>query len=575
MKKSQVLLFNFIFLALNFFSDASAQTALQQQMIDTVGQVGQYFNVLYAPKYWKKEFAGWDLPAEIKKAQDSIRDNPAITVPQFQNILARFFRSTRDYHVGFRFLATEMSSVPLSIRSAQGKFFIASIDRKKLSADSFPFKVGDEVVSWGGKSVAEEVASIRQQYAFTNTEPTDQALAEMMLTNRSRSRALEVPKGPITIELKTDGSERPVSYQLAWDYTPEKLSYQAYNPGRKGDLMEDGAVINSEKKGLRQSLLKRPMVSPWAQELKSPWAGNPHEIGGRVTFTPALGTKLWQSDETNFYDAYLFMTPERQLIGYLRIPSYAGESEALAFEEIIAHFQKTTDALVIDEVNNPGGSVFHLYALVSMLTDTALKTPLHQMSITPADISDAYQNLEELKGVETDSEAQKVMGGSTAGGYPVDMKMITFIKGYYQFLIDQWNAGKTLTDPFYIWGVDRINPHPRVNYTKPILLLTNELDFSGGDFFPAILQDNKRVKILGTRTAGAGGYVLRQEFPNLLGLSYFSVTGSLARRVDDRPIENLGVEPDIAYILTAEDWQGGFKPWRLKILDTITAMIKK
>ncbi|MEI8347518.1 MAG: protease-like activity factor CPAF, partial [Pseudomonadota bacterium] len=235
-------------------------------------------------------------------------------------------------------------------------------------------------------------------------------------------------------------------------------------------------------------------------------ADNPHKIGARQSFVPSLGLKIWESTSGKFYHSYMYMTEDRKLIGYIRIPSHAGELEAAEFEEIIGRFQKTTDALIIDEINNPGGSVFHLYALVSMLTDTALSTPRHQMTITPKDVTEAYANLDELSKASTDEEAQQLLGMKTSGGYPVDMKMVSFLKDNYRFILEEWNAGHTLTKPYFIWGVDKINPHPRVNYTKPILVLTNELDFSGGDFFPAILQDNKRVKILGTRTDGAGGY---------------------------------------------------------------------
>ena len=42
-------------------------------------------------------------------------------------------------------------------------------------------------------------------------------------------------------------------------------------------------------------------------------------------------------------------------------------------------------------------------------------------------------------------------------------------------------------------------------YTKPLMVMVDEFSASGADMFPAIIQDNHRGPIFGTRTMGAGG----------------------------------------------------------------------
>ncbi|MBI4042717.1 MAG: protease-like activity factor CPAF [Deltaproteobacteria bacterium] len=550
MKKRIVALLLAILLAPTAFAD---QKALKAKMLKDLDALKTLFETDYAPAEWKKSFFGWSLQTAINDAKDRVKSCDSMTIKGYHQILRDLFNSMKDYHVGIRFHSTEKSVLPFQIKGADGRYFFVYLDRDFLPEKSFPFKEGDELIQFGEISTGDAVREFRKMLG-NNASKTDEALAEILLTRRSGKAARTVQKGPIMLTIRRKGTDKLVRHQLIWDYAPEKINYDVdfVQPDKE-------ARIRGEH---RANFFDKKMMTPYWTDFNGVDLGeNPHLLGSKVGFIPALGEKVWQSSAENSFDAYIYQTEGGKKIGYLRIPHYdTSDGSAFIkiayFQELIARFSDETDALVIDQMNNPGGSVFYLYAVASMLTDQALLTPRHRMTITQADVFEAYETLPNLEKIKNDEEAVREMGDSLSG-YPVTYQMIRYFIEYCRFIIAEWNAGRTLTHSYYLMGVDAINPAP-VHYAKPILLLVNSLDFSGGDFFPAILQDNKRVTVLGTRTAGAGGYVLERKYPNQFGIDFFTVTGSIAERASQLPIENLGVAPDIEYEVTAEDLQNNY-----------------
>ena len=187
------------------------------------------------------------------------------------------------------------------------------------------------------------------------------------------------------------------------------------------------------------------------------------------------------------------------------------------------------------------------------------------MALWPALVNEVIDTTKDLRDVKDDGDARRVLGEDWAG-YPIDYQFVQGYKEYARSVETAWKAKSHLTEPLHFEGVDKVNPDREVNYTKPILVLVNELDFSGGDFFPA--------KIFGQRTSGAGGYVLNVQYPSSLGLAMFSFTGSLARRTNLQPIENLGVTPDILYTLTEKDLTEGFVEYKAAINKAVQDLLK-
>ena len=262
------------------------------------------------------------------------------------------------------------------------------------------------------------------------------------------------------------------------------------------------------------------------------------------------------------------------MIGYVRIPHYMmDERAALEFSEIINLFEKSTDALVIDQLNNPGGNGIFMYAIAAMLADKPLFVPKERMMITQEEVYSAWVNEEEFDEIENDQDAINKLG-ETIYGYPVDYELTKQVSSYFKFIMTEWSQGRHFTEAEYFLGIDKIKPHPWGHYSKPILFMVNNLAFSCGDFTPAILQDSKRATIFGTKTAGAGGAVSGHSFPNLFGIEDYSFTATIAERLDLSPIENLGITPDIEARLTENDLENGYLDYVEKIHKAVKKILK-
>jgi hypothetical protein len=514
----------------------------------------------YAPLEFKEEFYGWDLQTEYELACRRIHQLEQPSTKQFQVIVKDFLRSMRDYHIQVAFWATEQAHLPFTVDTAEGRFFICDIDRSKLPESSFPFQVGDELLYFDDRPVEQVVDQIRERMA-SGYRGTDLAMAAIFLTHRNAMLMPGegvIPRGPVMLAIQPKGLDKVLWTQLAWEYTPEEINQDT--PRVRGPLKSWGRK-HLTPAGL--TISDKLMVGTLSMTACRAEEFNPADY--RKTRLPEMGQVIWRytpvvEGELDF-SAYIYRSPTGRQIGFVRIPDYMGSSVDVAtFGKIISQMELQADALVIDQLDNPGGSVFYLYGLAGHLSPQPLETPRHIMTITQQDVLESKEVMALLQTIETDEMARTLLGDDI-GGYPVSYTLVQMLLEDARFTVDEWNAGRWKTHPYYIMGVDRIHPAPQGVFTKPILVLTNERDFSGGDFFPAILQDNKRALIVGTRTAGAGGYVLGNMYPNIFGVAMYTFTGSLAIRPNQETIESRGVTPDVQLPISANDLQNNFKDY--------------
>ena len=292
---------------------------------------------------------------------------------------------------------------------------------------------------------------------------------------------------------------------------------------------------------------------------------NPFSIGAKRSFVPKLGDFIWEIPndlEEKGYYAYICQLSDGKNLGYVRVPNYDYDEDAIIiFEDIVRHFESTTDSMVLDQVNNGGGSLFQMYSILSLLTDRPLPVPPHQIMIS-----------EDLEALAIDVLADSEYTGSN----PTDDRPSHELLSYYRSVLSEKEAGRgiggKLTNPIHLNGIAEINPAKKP-YTKQIVVLINYLDFSASEFLAAILQDSKRATLFGQRTAGAGGCVRRIMPPNSseFGIDFITLRWTLAWRMNGQPIEKVGVHPDIEYEPTVEDLQSSFAGYRRALLSHISA----
>ncbi|MBI5884237.1 MAG: protease-like activity factor CPAF [Elusimicrobia bacterium] len=570
----------------------------QRKMVATLYKVASIFSEHYAPVDWKKGRFRLDLKAEFDKAVTVILSEPNIGTRRFQSLLVDFTAATRDYHVTITFHSTEKARLPLLIMGAEGKYFIAYIDREKLPKETFPFVEGDEVLEFDGKPTAKVVLALAR-VRTGNTAESDMRLAEITLTHRSRRMGEEVPQGPVAMKVQ-DRHGKAFDVKMEWDYTPEKIPLDV--PVRDAGLdTPDGAVGEAapampeswdgtgapsgaapKLKDLMSRLYTRvahPLSGVFA-EMRAAAPKNPFLFGAEKGFLPPLGPVVWKAKGDNPFDAYIYTDRQGRKFAHVRISHYdGGEDEAHAFGLLMGRFQKDPEVqgLVIDQTNNPGGNLFYVYALASRLTDKPLVAPKHRLIVDESDAAWALDTIEKLSDPEKlEAELEDMAESDEWAGYPVTDAFIELIVKFARFILSELGAGRRLTGPTHMWGVDDIMPAPaKERFTKPVLLLVNENDYSGGDFFPAIMQDNGRAAIMGVGTAGAGGAVKSFELANQFGIADLAATWTLALRKNGKPIENLRVMPDIPYTLTEKDFKAGFAPYRRAINAAMDKLVRK
>lgn len=539
MFKSFLVTSAFLFSLVASFA-AQAQSLTVEQKLSDLNQLFSMVESGYGPLRFKSTKLKLNVSDLRLKYEPLVR--ATTTNGDFYYLMKKLVAEFQDGHFGISIPSDHEASLPITTDLVDGKVLIDTVDLAQLPNPSpdqpqgqlnpIPLQRGDEVISINGVDI-QDVLDDLQAYVGSGYGPSARrSVAQALFVRRAAS--LPVPTGKARIEVRRGTSKVIEVLKLDWIEKGTALDEKTSVPQRFNARMR---LLNPSLDLLSMHSMLESVYGPERLERSFRCSG-----GTRITI-PSDATVIMKEP----FVAYYHPTAKGN-VGYLRIPHYywIDADGTLKFDERYAQYQyaislleKNTVGLVIDQDHNCGGSVSFLESMVGLFMDQPFQPLQFQLLASK-------QTYVELKA----GIASAVPHTSESAFWDQLLKLV----------LTNWQDGKFMTPKTAISGYELVQPSP-VRYSKPVVMLIDELSGSGGDAFPAMMKGFGRATLIGTRTSGLGGHV--NEQPSLFySQMQIRMTKSLFYRPDGVPVENNGAVPDVPYVITRDDFMYGYKGYQ-------------
>ncbi|MBM3814632.1 MAG: hypothetical protein FJW20_23645, partial [Acidimicrobiia bacterium] len=398
-------------------------------------------------------------------------------------------------------------------------------------------QIGDEIVAMDGVPAAELVRRFGKYAIAANPGSTSRSAAAR-LTSRNQSNMPSLTSLPenSSVEMRRANGENQF-FDIPWLITgqPTTSFGRVFTPGPRTAQAQNNAWIQDNSLDPHQEHIREFLnasVDPSHSAILN--------FGGRspIFALPQGFVQRFGRDQADFFFSGTFNASGLR-IGFIRIPSFSPPNATLAlqqFEQEMRFFEENTDGLIVDDMRNPGGSVAFIEGIAQRLHPSQFRILGFEIRATAGWV---FSFISRLNTARATNQPQWVI--SLLEEALAQVRQANSEPG-----------GRTGPISLNSTGGLELVPHP-LAYSKPILCLVDEFSASAGDMLPAILQDNRRALLFGTRTMGAGGNVVNYNNAGPSEAS-FRVTQSLMHRREpvitpEYPaapyVENIGVRPDI------------------------------
>lgn len=502
-------------------------------------QLASSIQAFYAPLHYKQSRFRFDFRDVTNNYRQKIAD--ANGDREVFGLMKAYLRTLRDPHVDLRMSIASFGAarltLPLRVESIDSHVVVSGVGEAAAAAG---IAVGDTLIEIDGESVHRQLETLIRYETFGNDE-SDRHLAQFLVDRPFYMLEITPSSEQALLELERPQGERYFA-SLVWRAKDIRTP-----------LLENSQFRTADQAFAERADLVVASGPPNLHEDKSPFYVN-DQINRVKSLTPLVvsdtNLKRFNARREDVLSVYAVTYRHKdKTILLLRQPTYKSNhwrDLINSYKAILSEASSQVDALIVDQTRNPGGSVAYAESFARLF----LK---HQSPGIVFRLRADRRWITELEAWALDLDPTLDSEAS------LDLAITA------QQVEQAYDSGSLLAPPRPLGTLRILNPYPDFAWTKPTLVVIDELAVSSAELFAAIIKCSGSAKLFGQRTMGGGGNVevvtqlSNSSWSVALTRSLFAPHGELPTQCADLPeIENNGISPDFAYRYTREDLASGY-----------------
>ncbi len=263
-----------------------------------------------------------------------------------------------------------------------------------------------------------------------------------------------------------------------------------------------------------------------------------------------MSVKVTDLMDQPLFNAKMVTTDQGKVYAYIQLTSFPAEDKILVewVRAIRAIEDKQIKSVVIDLVDNGGGSLVHGMRILNMIRQKQIQFPSIKVKLN----NNWFNSFK------------------TQAAFGIDDYAKTIASQIVRNMNQDKNQGLSLSRPISVRVLDPFflqNPFIGLKDDVKVALLVNEFCVSMCDIFASVFQDNQMGVVIGQQTMGGGGNVVQHGLSPISKIG-LSLTESMMLTPNGQVIENFGVTPDV-YVDMVADRKNGFSEAFMKAYEFI------